>query len=183
MTYYREILLKDGRNCILRNAEEKDAREVLEIFNLTHRQTDYLLSYPGEEPFSVEEEAEYLRNKSENENGIEIIAEVDGRVVASAGIEQVSKREKIRHRAEFGIGVDKDCWGLGIGTALLEACIECAKKAGFTQLELTVVADNERAVSLYKKAGFTEFGRNPKGFRSRSGEYRPLVYMLLDTGD
>ena len=183
MTYYREILLNDGRKCILRNAEEKDAREVLDNFNLTHSQTDYLLSYPGEERFTVEEEAEYLRNKSENENGIEIIAEVDGRVVASAGIEQVGKREKIRHRAEFGISVDKNCWGLGIGTALLEACIECAKKAGFTQLELTAVADNERAVSLYKKAGFTEFGRNPKGFRSRTGEYRTLIYMLLDTGD
>ena len=146
MTYYREILLNDGRKCILRNAEEKDAREVLDNFNLTHSQTDYLLSYPGEERFTVEEEAEYLRNKSENENGIEIIAEVDGRVVASAGIEQVGKREKIRHRAEFGISV-------------------------------------ERAVSLYKKAGFTEFGRNPKGFRNRTGEYRTLIYMLLDTGD
>ena len=33
---------------------------------------------------------------------------------------------KIRHRADFGISVDRQYWNLGIGTALMNACIECA---------------------------------------------------------
>ena len=41
----------------------------------------------------------------------------------------------------------------GIGAALTGACIDCAKKAGFRQLELEVVGENETAVRLYKKYG------------------------------
>ncbi len=73
-----------------------------------------------------------------------------------------------------------DHWGLGIGSALTEACIECARKAGYTQLELVVLADNERAIAMYRKAGFIEFGRNPKGFNSRISGYSETVHMRLE---
>ena len=66
-----------------------------------------------------------------------------------------------------------------MGKALMEACIECAKDAGYTQLELNVVAENERAVALYRKMGFVEYGRNPRGFNSRVSGYQEVVYMLL----
>ena len=75
---------------------------------------------------------------------------------------------KVRHRAELGISVVKKYGGLGIGKALLTSCIECAKTAGYSQLELKVVAENERAVSMYERAGFVEYGRNPKGFCSNN---------------
>lgn len=59
------------------------------------------------------------------------------------------------------------------------ACIECAKKVGYLQLELEVVADNASAVRLYESVGFREFGRNPRGFRARSG-WQELVLMRLE---
>ena len=74
----------------------------------------------------------------------------------------------------------KEYWGLGIGKALMEACIECAKDAGYTQLELNAVEENERALALYKKMGFVEYGRNPRGFNSRVSGYQEVVYMLLE---
>ena len=103
----------------------------------------------------------------------------DGRVVATAGVDAVGTRDKLRHRAEFGVSVLRAYWGLGLGRALTEACIQCAKEAGYEQLELTVVAENERAIALYRKAGFVEFGRNPRGFRSRTSGYQEIVHMLL----
>ena len=103
----------------------------------------------------------------------------DGRVVATAGVDAVGTRDKLRHRAEFGISVLRAYWGLGLGRALTEACIQCAKEAGYEQIELTVVAENERAIALYRKAGFVEFGRNPRGFRSRTSGYQEIVHMLL----
>ena len=77
------------------------------------------------------------------------------------------------------ISVLRAYWGLGLGRALTEACIQWAKEAGYEQLELTVVAENERAIALYRKAGFVEFGRNPRGFRSRTSGYQEIVHMLL----
>ena len=103
----------------------------------------------------------------------------DGRVVATAGVDAVGTRDKLRHRAEFGISVLRAYWGLGLGRALTEACIQCAKEAGYEQIELTVVAENKRAIALYRKAGFVEFGRNPRGFRSRTSGYQEIVHMLL----
>ena len=57
------------------------------------------------------------------------------------------------------------------------ACIECARAAGYEQIELSVVAENEPAIAMYEKAGFVEFGRNPRGFKSRFTGYQELVYM------
>ncbi len=178
---YREVIrLKDGRECTIRNGVEEDGEAVFEIFNRTHEQTDFLLSYTDENSLNKEEEGEFLKKKTESEREIELIAEVDDRVIACAGIEAVGSKDKVKHRAEFGISVDKEYWGIGIGSALMNACILCAKKAGYSQLELTVVSDNQRAVSMYRKAGFVEFGRNPKGFQSRYSGYQELLYMRLD---
>ena len=48
------------------------------------------------------------------------------------------------------------------------------------QLELDVVAENARAISMYQTAGFVEYGRNPKGFRSRNAGYQELISMRLE---
>ncbi len=76
-------------------------------------------------------------------------------VIGSAGIEAVGTKYKVRHRAEFGISILKEFWGLGAGRALL-------------------------AVSMYKKAGFVEYGRDPKGFYSRKSGFQEILYMRLE---
>lgn len=137
MKYNKSIVLKNGKTCVIRNADANDAEGVYDNFNLTHGQTDFLMAYA------------------------------------------VGRKDKIRHRADFGIGIEKDYWGLGIGRVLTEACIESAKKAGYAQLELEVVADNKAAISLYQRVGFCEYGRNPMGFRSRNTGWQELVLMRL----
>jgi len=177
--YHQTVRLKDGRACILRNGTAQDGQALLDIFLLTHAQTDFLRSYPEESTLTAEQEARFLSERTESENEIELLAEVDGAVVGSAGIGCVGKREKDRHRAEFGISVDKAYWGLGIGRALTEACIACARAAGYAQVELEAVAENEAALALYRSVGFREYGRNPRGFRSRLTGWQELVLMYL----
>ena len=172
--------LKNGKKAVIRNGEFSDGAAVYENFNRTHAETDYMLTYPDENSFNAEQEADFLKEKADSENEIEIIAVIDGEVVGSAGIEAVGSKYKVKHRAELGIGISKKFWGLGLGKVLMEACIECAKEAGYKQLELNVVAENERAIALYRNFGFEEFGRNPKGFNSRVSGYQELVYMLLE---
>ena len=180
MLYNKRISLKDGRTCVLRNGDAQDGQALFDNFMLTHAQTDWLLSYPDENSMNAAQEAAFLKEKAMSPNEIEIIAEIDGKVVGSAGIERVGHKDKVKHRAEFGISVDKDCWGLGIGRALTRACIECAKTAGYLQLELQAVEANERAVALYRSEGFVEYGRNPRGFRSRINGWQPILLMRLE---
>lgn len=180
MKYHQVITLKNGAECILRGATASDGQAVYENFQLTHTETDYLLSYPDENSFTVEQESGFLKSKDESENEIELIALVDGVVAGMAGIEAVGSKYKVRHRADLGVSVAKAFWGLGIGSALVKACIACAKDAGYLQLELSVVAGNARAASLYESMGFVEYGRNPKGFRSRTAGFQELVLMRRD---
>ena len=180
MQFNKTITLRDGRACVLRSGTERDGQALLDSFVLTHTQTEYLIDYPDEITMTVEEETQFLKEKSESENEIELLAELDGNVIGSAGIWCVRNREKLRHRAGFGISIDQACWGLGIGRALTEACIECAKAAGYTQLELDVLADNEKALALYRSVGFTEYGRNPRGVKLRAGGFHELVLMRLE---
>lgn len=180
MEYRETIPLKDGRSCILRNGTAADGQAMLDIYALTHAQTDYLLSYPDEVTMTALQEAQFLREKTDSENEIELLAEVAGRIVGAAGIAALGKKEKIRHRAGFGIGIDRAYWGLGIGRALTRACIELARQAGYSQLELEAVADNAHALALYESEGFREYGRNPRGFRSRYTGWQELVYMRLE---
>lgn len=180
MKYNKVVKLKNGSECHLRSGMESDGEAVLANFILTHEETDYLLTYPDENSLDVKSEGLFLKEKLESKNEIEIIAVVDNEVAGTAGIEAIGKAYKVRHRAEFGISIAKKFWRLGIGEALTKACIECAKEAGYIQLELNVVADNEKAVSLYNKVGFVEYGRNPKGFNSRTEGFQEVIYMRLD---
>ena len=180
MIYHRIITLKDGRECILRNGTQSDGKAALDNFILAHSETDYLLTYPDEITFSAEEEGKYLQDKTDSNNEVEILAVVDGRIIGTAGVERVGKHEKLAHRCDFGVSIEKEYWGLGIGSALLHACIDCAKVAGYRQMELEVVAENERAVNMYRKAGFVEYGRNPRDFLSRYTGYQEVVYMRLE---
>ena len=180
MKYCKTVTLKDGRTCIVRNGEEKDAEGVLANFIATHGQTEFLTTYPDETPITLDQEKAYLKGKAESERDAALVAEVDGVITGTAGVDCFSRGDKVKHRAHFGISIDKAWWGIGIGRALTEACIECARKTGVLQLELEVVSDNERALALYRSAGFTEYGRNPKGFRTRSGRWQENVLMRLE---
>lgn len=179
MQYNEKITLKNGKTALLRNGEAADGDAVFIVFNQIHAETDFLLTYPDENSFDAEREAAFLQEKTDSQNEIEILAIVDDKIVGTAGISAIGTKVKIRHRAEFGISILRQYWGLGLGKALTKACIQCAKDAGYVQLELNVVAENAKAISLYKRLGFEEFGRNPRGFLSRTNGYQELIHMLL----
>ena len=171
MQYEKEIILKDGAKCLLRGAGEADAAEVLRTFDLTHAETVLLLlTYPEVKLRSPSKtEAKIFEGAQRKQKCHRNCGFVDARIAGTAGIDPIDDKEKIRHRADFGIAIEKAYWGRGIGKALTLACIECAKQAGYLQIELEVVAENASAVRLYESVGFQEYGRNPRGFRARSG--------------
>ena len=43
MEYAKTVTLKDGRSCVIRNGTAADAQAVLDVFVLTHGQTEFLM--------------------------------------------------------------------------------------------------------------------------------------------
>ena len=99
MKFEQTILLKNSKEAVIRNGDESDGNAVFEVFNRTHAETDYLLSYPDENSFDPEQEAQFLKEKTISPTEIELIAIVDGKIAGTAGIESVGKKYKVKHRA------------------------------------------------------------------------------------
>lgn len=174
----RKIILRDGRECVLRSPKPEDAEEILALMGRTSGETPFLARYPEERLADVEQEAQFLSRLAQDEGDTMFCAAVDGRIVGNAGINRLSPRIKYRHRAVFGISVLKDYWGLGIGSVLLREAEEAAARAGFEQLELEVAEGNSRACEMYEKAGFARCGKWPRAFRFKDGSYMDLILMV-----
>lgn len=61
--------------------------------------------YPDETEHNLEIVAARLQAGADSASDIEILAFVDGRLAGSAGINKLRDRDKLRHRADFGISV------------------------------------------------------------------------------
>ena len=110
MKYTKNVFLKNNQKCLLRNAVGDDAQEVLNIFLLTHEQTDFLASYKDETSFDTAFEKQFLAEKEHADREVYLCAVVDGRIVGTANVDSVGEN-KVRHRAELGIAVDRAFWG------------------------------------------------------------------------
>lgn len=62
------------------------------------------------------------------------------------------------HRGTLGMGIIPGYRGRGLGTRLITATLDAARKAGLRRIELDVHADNLNAIALYEKAGFVREG-------------------------
>lgn len=67
MQYSKMIILKNGKEAWLKNGEASDGSAVYENFNAIHAETDYLLTYPDENSFDPEREAQFLQEKIAHE--------------------------------------------------------------------------------------------------------------------
>lgn len=107
----------------------------------------------------------------------------DPGIVACAGDQVVGSADLIRgkgrraHAAMLGIGVHDDFAGRGIGSALMAALLDAADNwLDIRRVELHVFADNDPAIALYRKFGFTEEGRCP-AYAFRDGRYVDCLAM------
>ncbi|AOJ72552.1 MULTISPECIES: GNAT family N-acetyltransferase [Burkholderia] len=157
---------------IVRAAELADAAAIAQMRNqpLVQRGT---LAMPHASADAVA--AWLMRVAARRGGGVNLCAEVDGRVVGHGGLETFSGRRA--HCALLGIGVHDAYAGRGVGGALMAAIVDCADRAlGLRRVELTVFADNARAIALYRRFGFTEEGRS-RGYAIRAGELVDVLHM------
>ncbi len=170
-------MTKDRRKVLLRPPKWEDLEGLLEYINSL---VDECMEIMLTEKVTREEEAEWLAKRLvEIDKGdvIHLVAEVNDEIVA--GAEVGKQKYRMSHVGVLGIGIKSGFRGIGIGTAIMKTLIEEAKKAGLKVLILDVFDTNKTAKELYKKMGFKEVGKIPKGI-CRNGKYIDLVKMSLE---
>jgi len=108
---------------------------------------------------------------------VSFAAVVNGRVVGNAGVHPVSDSPRYKHVCSLGISIADAYQGRGVGRALMNACLDFADNwANYARVELTVHADNARAIKLYESLGFVPEGRH-RDFSFREGGYVDALFM------
>lgn len=174
----KTITLKDGRTCILRPVEVKDAEAMIEYLRIASSETPFLLRNEDEVTYTVEAEEQLLENKRNNPREIMMVAEVEGMIAGNCGIVSHGNLRRIYHRCGFAIALKEAYWNLGIGSAMMDYAFALAKEMEYEQAELEVVDGNSRAKSLYERFGFKETGKNLRALKYDDGSYRDEYRMV-----
>lgn len=107
---------------------------------------------------------------------LRLVAELGGRVVASAGLHPVTRLRR-RHTSMLGISVLPEAQRRGVGRALMQTMCDYADQwAQVLRIELTVYTDNRGAVALYESFGFRIEGTH-RGYALRRGVYEDVYAM------
>ncbi len=173
----RNLTLKDGRECILRPTTAEYAQEMIDYLKLTASETPFLLRYPDEVQYSLEQEIEILTRLYEDEKSVMMLAVVDDKVAGNCSINGFGDKRRILHRCGLAIALKKEFWGLGIGTVMIEYLTELARQIGYEQMEFEYVEGNDTAKRLYEKCGFVETGKRVKAMKYDDGTYRDEFIM------
>ncbi len=105
-----------------------------------------------------------------------LVATIDGEVAGHIGI-SVEQNPRRSHAAEFGLAVSPAFRQRGVASALMKAMIDvCENWLRIERIELSVYADNEAAIALYRKHGF-EIEGTARKYALRNGELVDSHFM------
>ncbi len=107
--------------------------------------------------------------------GVCSVAEEDGSVVGMARIGPESDALETTHVGILSIEVLPEFRGRGVGTALLDYAVDHCRGV-FEIVKIEVLPENVAGRRLYRKFGFEEYGRLPRGFY-RAGAYHDFILM------
>lgn len=173
-----ELLLSDRQNAAangfsLRRREKRDCEALLRMFHQPRCRLGMVL-----DPFGSAQELEaWLENY--NPRNFEPVATLDDTAIGLAGLFPCNGTQS--HSAWVILFVHDKFQGRGIGTLLMTALTATAHMLGLRRLQLTVLCDNVRAISLYRKFGFEIEGRH-EFYARRDKEFVPAFTMarLMD---
>jgi len=97
-------------------------------------------------------------------------------VVGWAAAAAVSDRCVYGGVAEHSVYVAPDKFGLGIGTALLEALILSTEAAGIWTLQSGIFPENTASLALHERCGFRVVGRRER-IGQHDGRCRDVVFI------
>ncbi|MBI4788667.1 MAG: GNAT family N-acetyltransferase [Chloroflexi bacterium] len=106
-----------------------------------------------------------------------LIAVVNDRIVGDATLHFRSGPG--RHIADVRIFLAKEFRRCGLGSAMLRALIDIARKSGMRQLVAEIVADQVKVINAFKQLGFEQRAIYPDYFMMPDGETHDVAVLIL----
>jgi L-phenylalanine/L-methionine N-acetyltransferase len=163
------LVLKDGRRVRLRPYEASDKEGLVAMYaGLSEESLRW--SMP---PYNRQRIERWTSNL---ENSIILVARDAERVVGHLQI-AIGTSPPFREMGDLFIYLHQDYQKVGLGAALMREAVKAARERRLHRIELTVVADNHRAIRLYEKVGFQREGLKRENYRGEDGKYHDEIIM------
>ncbi|GCD82725.1 GNAT family N-acetyltransferase [Parageobacillus thermoglucosidasius] len=141
----------------IRHVTVDDAEALAHLILQVEKESEFMLFEAGERTLDAEQQRGQIEAMQNVENSTILVAEAEGKLVGYLAA-RGGRTRRNKHTVYIVIGVLASHRGKGVGTLLFTELERWARTKGIHRLELTVVADNQRAISLYRKMGFEQEG-------------------------
>lgn len=141
----------------IKHATVDDAEALAHLILQVEKEAEFMLFEAGERTLDPDQQRGQIEAMQNEENSTILVAEAEGKLVGYL-VARGGRARRNKHTVYIVIGVLTSHRGKGVGTLLFTELERWARTKGIHRLELTVVADNQRAVSLYRKMGFEQEG-------------------------
>jgi L-amino acid N-acyltransferase YncA len=179
-TYRHLMTLKDNARLLIRPLTIADRKGLVELYASAQPDDLRTLRHDVTNPELVNTWVDELDYKKV----LPVLALVDQRIIGNATLHRQSS--PYQHTAEVRIFLSKDYRGRGLGTELLNAIIELARKEGLYWLEAEVPASQPKFVRALESLGFDAQCTFEDYFMLRDGRTEDVVFLrmrLLERGD
>jgi RimJ/RimL family protein N-acetyltransferase len=166
---------------VIRYPKISDVNSAYQYINKLSKEKTYI-RFQGEK-ISYEDEKKWLIKRIKdikNKKTITLFLIINYKICGICNIDLHDKTES--HVGALGLSIDKTMRNQGLGKILIETTIKETKKKlkKLKIITLDVMDPNKKALSLYKKSGFKQYGFLPKGttYRNRLVD-RISMYLAI----
>jgi L-amino acid N-acyltransferase YncA len=173
MIYRQIITMRDGARVLLRPLASIDKQALLDFFTNVPAED---LRYMRHNVHNIDLITSWVEN-IDYERVFPLVAVIGERIVGQGTLH--FNEGPSRHRVEVRIYLSREIKHRGLGTRLIQALIDIARKRNIYMMEVQVVSDHIEVIKAFHKAGFETACTFEEYFMLPDGELRDTVHLIL----
>lgn len=148
----------DGKEIIIRQVDENDALNLIDLKKSYIRGTNSIPLYEYEYKNDIQTEKNLIHRYITEKNSLLLVAEHGNSLIGNIDLTG-NQRKKLYHTGMVGMGIAYEWQNRKIGTLLLDATLQWASEAApLSIIWLEVYSTNTAGIRLYEKQGFEQCG-------------------------
>jgi RimJ/RimL family protein N-acetyltransferase len=173
LIFRQVVTLKDGARVLLRPLAAEDRKALLDLFLPVPIEEARFMRHDINDPEVVSSWA----NQIDYDLVFPIVAAIGDRIVGISTLHFNSG--PARHRAEIRIFLAKDFRRRGLGSRLVQALVEIAKRRSLYLIEVQIVSNQVEVIKSFQRIGFEQKAVFEDYFILPDGELKDITYMTL----
>ncbi|MFU8771010.1 MAG: GNAT family N-acetyltransferase [Anaerolineales bacterium] len=172
-TFRQLITLKDGGRVLLRPLSKADRQALIALFTATSEEDRRYTRHDVSDPEVIIRWIDEL----DYDKVLPLIAVIGDHIVGSSTLH--FNQGPARHRAEVRIFLAKEVRRRGVGSRMIQALIELAKRRSIYLLEVQIINDQTHIIKAFQNHGFEVVCLLEDYFMLPDGELKDVAHLIL----